>query len=196
MDLIFQYLHQSANSYLTRKCFHAITLQAVCDDKLRIIDAFAGYPGSVGDRRIFTNSLIYERILQNKNRYQAYPILEWCIPPYIDRGNLSEQEKFFNVSLSRARLSIERCFALLKSRFRRLKYLDMKKVELIPQTIIACCVLHNICLQFDDNEWMNNLISEQQSNIGDDITAEQLNCYTENTQSGCMKRDQIMVSLT
>jgi len=48
----------------------------------------------------------------------------------------------------------------------------MKKVELIPQTIIACCVLHNICLQFDDNQWMNNLISEQQPNIGDDITAE------------------------
>ena len=65
----------------------------------------------------------------------------------------------------------------------------MKKVELIPQTIIACCVLHNIFLQFDDNEWMNNLISEQQPNIGDDITAEQLNCYIENTQSGRMKRD-------
>ncbi|KAF0708543.1 putative nuclease HARBI1, partial [Aphis craccivora] len=123
----------------------------------------------VGDRRIFTNSLIYERILQNKNRYApgqyfiaadtAYPILEWCIPPYIDRGNLSEQEKFFNISLSRARQSIERCFALLKGRFRHLKYLDMKKVELVPQTIIACCVLHNICLQFDNNQWMNNLIS-------------------------------------
>ncbi|CAI6354135.1 unnamed protein product [Macrosiphum euphorbiae] len=176
----------------------------VCDDKLRFIDAFAGYPGSVGDRRVFTNSLIYERILQNKNRYvpgqyfiaadKAYPILEWCIPPYIDRGTLSEQEKFFNVSLSRARQSIERCFALLKGRFRRLKYLDMKKIELIPQTIIACCVLHNICLQFDDNQWMNNLISEQQPNIGDDnITAEQLTSYIENTQSGCMKRDQIML---
>lgn len=59
---------KSANSYLTRKCFHAITLQDICDDKLRFVDAFAGYPGSVGDRRIFTNSLIYERILQNKNR--------------------------------------------------------------------------------------------------------------------------------
>jgi len=81
-------------------------------------------------------------------------------------------------------------------RFRRLKYLDMKKIELIPQTIIACCVLHNIYLKFDDNQWMDTLISEQQPNLGDDITVEQLTCYTENTQSGCMKRDQIMVSLT
>lgn len=78
-------------------------------------------------------------------------------------------------------------------RFRRLKYLDMKKIELIPQTIIACCVLHNICLKFDDNERMNTLISEQQPDLGDDITAAQLTCYIENTQSSYMKRDQIMV---
>lgn len=45
--------------------------------------------------------------------------------------------------------------------FRRLKYLDMKKIELIPQTIISCCVLHNICLKFDDNQRMDTLISEQ-----------------------------------
>lgn len=42
---------------------------------------------------------------------------------------------------------IERAFALLKGRFRRLKYLDMSLVELIPDVILACCVLHNVCLQ-------------------------------------------------
>lgn len=46
---------------------------------------------------------------------KAYPVFDWCIPPYIDRGSLSDQEKFFNVALSRARQSIGRCFALLKS---------------------------------------------------------------------------------
>lgn len=60
---------KSPNAYLTRKCFPAIILQAICDDRLRIIDAyFAGYPGSIGDRRIFTNSLIHQRILKNKDR--------------------------------------------------------------------------------------------------------------------------------
>jgi len=71
----------------------------------------------------------------------------------------------------------------------------MKKIELIPQTIVACCVLHNICLKFDDDQWINSLISEQLINLGDDTTSEQLTGYIENTQSGCMKRDQIMVSL-
>jgi len=42
---------------------------------------------------------------------------------------------------------IERAFALLKGRFRRLKYLHMSCINLIPYVILACCVLHNICLE-------------------------------------------------
>lgn len=42
---------------------------------------------------------------------------------------------------------IERAFALLKGRFRRLKYLHMSCADLIPYVILACCVLHNICLE-------------------------------------------------
>lgn len=41
---------------------------------------------------------------------------------------------------------IERAFALLKGRFRRLKYLDMNRDDMIASVILACCVLHNICL--------------------------------------------------
>jgi len=41
---------------------------------------------------------------------------------------------------------VERTFALLKRRFRRLKYLHMSMAELIPYIILACCVLHNFCL--------------------------------------------------
>lgn len=45
---------------------------------------------------------------------------------------------------------IERSFALLFGRFRRLRYLDIKKIECIPSTIIAACVLHNICIEFPE----------------------------------------------
>lgn len=42
---------------------------------------------------------------------------------------------------------IERAFTLLKGRFRRLKYLRMSCIDLIPYVILACCVLHKICLE-------------------------------------------------
>ena len=45
---------------------------------------------------------------------------------------------------------IELAFYLLKGRFRWLKYLDMIKIDEIPTIIIVSCVLHNICLDKED----------------------------------------------
>ncbi|XP_071576145.1 uncharacterized protein [Temnothorax nylanderi] len=142
--------------YKTRKRDYAVVLQAVCDSELRFTDCFAGYPGSVGDRRIFQNSDLFLDAERNVNalfpngKYiiadKAYPVLSWCIPPYIDNGRLTRAHKRFNTVLSQSRQVVERSFALLKGRFRRLKHLDMKRVDLIPSFILACCVLHNICL--------------------------------------------------
>ncbi|KMQ86288.1 nuclease harbi1 [Lasius niger] len=88
------------------------------------------------------------------------PVLSWCIPPYIDRGQLTNAQKKFNYEISAKRSVIERAFALLKGRFRRLKYLDMNVDEMIPYVIIACTVLHNICLKgVDDN--VEDLIEER-----------------------------------
>lgn len=37
----------------------------------------------------------------------------------------------------------EKCFGLLKGNFRKLKFIDMHRVEEIPSLIVACCALHN-----------------------------------------------------
>jgi hypothetical protein len=151
---------ENAESYVTRKCNFAITLQAVCDSTLKYVDIFVGYPGSVSDTRIFRNSDLYVNVQTNKNLYfpentfiigdKAYPSLSWCVAPYIDRGNLTPQMRHFNHVISQTRQTIERSFALLFGRFRRLKYLDMNRTDLIPATILAACVLHNICLDYND----------------------------------------------
>jgi len=63
-----------------------------------------------------------------------------------------QAQKRFNDILSKVRQVIERAFALLKGRFRRLKYLDMNRMDVIPFVIIACTVLHNICLEGLDED--------------------------------------------
>jgi len=55
-------------------------------------------------------------------------------------------QKNFNYVHAQTRQVIEKAFALLKGRFRRLKFLDMNRDDMIPHVIIAFCVLHNICL--------------------------------------------------
>ena len=54
------YLQVDSQCYITRKKFHAVILQAVCDKDLLFTDCFAGYPGSVGDLRVFRNSDLYK----------------------------------------------------------------------------------------------------------------------------------------
>ncbi|KAJ8970653.1 hypothetical protein NQ314_001091 [Rhamnusium bicolor] len=137
------------------KCNFVFTLQATCDAKLNFIDCYVGYPGSVSDTRIFRNSDLYENVSQNKNRFfpdenlfiigdKAYPLLDWCIPPYIDRGNLNAAKRNFNLRISQTRQVIQGAFALLFGRFRRLKYLDMNRIDFIPPVILASSVFYII----------------------------------------------------
>ena len=66
--------------------------------------------------------------------------------PFRDTGNLSEPQKIHNIH-SVTRQTIERAFGLLKSKWRRLRFLDMTKLENVPMVITAACTLHNVCIE-------------------------------------------------
>jgi hypothetical protein len=59
----------------------------------------------------------------------------------------------------------------LKGRFRRLKYIDMNRTDLIPETILAACVLHNICLLHND-DLIDQYINEGRELDNDDQNAD------------------------
>lgn len=87
---------------------------------------------------------------------------------------------------------IERAFALLKGRFRRLKYLYMSCADLIPYVILACCVLHNICLEgCEDN--VDDFIREgtdqnaNNNNHANDVISDRLS----NDQGGLARREYL-----
>lgn len=64
-------------------------------------------------------------------------------------GALTAAQQRFNYRLSKARVIIERAFGKLKSRWRLLKQLE-GPTNRVPQTIITCGILHNICIHMDD----------------------------------------------
>ena len=159
-------------SYFNRKQFHSVVLQGVCTEDLKLIDINVGWPGRVHDAKVFRNSGLYENGFQKcgNGRYHllgdaAYPLKEWLLTPYRDNGHLSQQQTRFNVALSSKRQVIERCFGMLKGRFRRLKYINMKSMREICQTIIACCILHNICIIEHDiiEEILNDVVVPAQN---------------------------------
>lgn len=74
--------------FRTRKHNFDVTSQAICLATLQFTSCFAGFPASVGDRRIFDNSPIFKQIGRSKSDYfptnefivgdKAYPVLDWC----------------------------------------------------------------------------------------------------------------------
>ncbi|KAI4459928.1 hypothetical protein MML48_6g00019963 [Holotrichia oblita] len=152
-------------------------------------------------QRIFRNSDIYHKFITERQNYfgydeyiigdKAYPVTGWCITPYIDRGRLTERQIQFNTIHARTRQVIERSFALLFGRFRRLKYLDMNRVDLIPSTIIAACTLHNICLMQPDDvfgEYVNEGFAIV--NNGEDVAGRE-----DQQNEGHIRRDYLAANL-
>ncbi|XP_036146940.1 putative nuclease HARBI1 [Monomorium pharaonis] len=194
-----------AHCYLTRKCRYAVILQAVCDADLRFTDCYAGYPGSVGDLRVFRNSDLWYSVNRNRHFFfpneefiigdKAYPSLGWCLTAYRDNGHLTQIENNFNYILSQTRQTVERAFALLKGRLRRLKYLDMSRVDLIPATILACCVLHNICLGDIDDEIENYVVEGNRENEQNRENNEECEHIENYDNEGITKRNYLATIL-
>ncbi|XP_053390776.1 putative nuclease HARBI1 [Mercenaria mercenaria] len=140
------------DSYICRKGFPAFHLQGVCDSNMRFLDVYSAYPGSVHDSRVFKNSPL-NHYLQTEcpQTYHllgdsAYSLASHLLVPFRDNGHLTEEQKKFSFVHSSTRVDIERCFGLLKGKFRKLKFLDVTKVSVIPNIIVTCCGLHNFIL--------------------------------------------------
>lgn len=79
--------------------------------------------------------------------------------PFKDNGHLTRSEFLYNTKLSSIRSIIKRAFGMLKSKFRRLKYLDISDFDLGNNMIAAACVLYNFILNKDKLIWEEDFIN-------------------------------------
>ena len=63
---------------------------------------------------------------------------------------LTNEEVWFNQKHSSTRMSVERGFGILKSRFKEIGGKCSLKLEFVPTVVHTCCVLHNILLASKD----------------------------------------------
>ncbi|XP_066600749.1 putative nuclease HARBI1 [Prorops nasuta] len=183
-------------AYINRKGYYSIQLQVVCDHELKFINCYAGQVGSVHDMRVFKlsnfSNLLNEENFPNNSHLlgdAAYTINKYILTPFKDYGNLNGSEVAYNNRHSSARMMIERAIGLLKIRFRSiLDKLRMTRTKLISKYIIACCIMHNICiLQRDHMEIpviVNNIIHSNTSERNQDV-------QNALKQEGLRKRENI-----
>jgi len=89
----------------------------------------------------------------------AYPLSTWSLKPY-HKGTNDLEEVNFNKELLRARVSVECAFGILNGCWRILQTRLDSNLAFTYQIVIACCVLHNFCIDLwddgDDDDGNNN----------------------------------------
>ena len=142
-------------------------MMGIIDYQYRFLWASAGLPGCVHDSMVFKSSLLYQK-LKNGERFpdmyteidgikipplilgdSAFPHHSWLQKRYT-HANLNEQEEYFNYRFSRGRMVAECCYGQFKGRWRILYRKSECHPETLKSIILACIVLHNICIDKGD----------------------------------------------
>nr|CAI5851451.1 unnamed protein product [Callosobruchus analis] len=144
--------------YVNRKHYHSLNVQLICDANLKIINVNAKFPGSSHDSYIWSRSNVQRTMRQINQRHSdffligdsGYPLRPWLQTPV--RNPLPGTPEFhYNEAFLLARSTIERCNGILKMRFRCL--LKHRVLHYTPtkcsKIILACAVLHNMCIEND-----------------------------------------------
>lgn len=159
----------NTGAYRDRNHNHSVTMQVTADSSLRIIDCFIGWPGSVHDARIWSNSPFVAAVKSGKYlngehvlvegvmvpQYvlgdSGYPLLPYIINPFSSEPTRLHRD--FNYKHSSKRMCIERTFGRLKRKFPQLQSevdLDIADVSALMH---AACILHNITLVEECEEY-------------------------------------------
>ncbi|CAI6356029.1 unnamed protein product [Macrosiphum euphorbiae] len=164
---------------------------------------FSGWPGSSHDARVFKNSSLGHTLINSpqeiisKNQHilgdSAFPLLENLMVPFKFTHILTEKEKSFNRRLSSTRVVIEQAFGLLLGRFRRLKILEAKSIELMSLTVTSACILHNLALQNNDFIEIDNYHNTDLTEFTEENNQECSVSLAINQRNGVNKRNRFQV---
>jgi hypothetical protein len=149
--------------YWCRHDFHSILLQGVCDADKLFWDVCVRCPGGTHDATHLRESDLWQKLRAHEVLQEpvinvggkevkpfivgdsAYPLSSFLLKPFNNRSTGTAQQNVFDKHMRKGRVKIENAFGVLKNRFQILKNLNVQ-VDKAADVIVACCVLHNICI--------------------------------------------------
>ncbi|CAB3231326.1 unnamed protein product [Arctia plantaginis] len=149
-----------AELFRNRKSYMSINMQTISSPNLLITDIVARWPGSTHDSTIYQNSRRYERF--ERGDYQGsyllgdsgYPLKSHLLTPYLNPATVGQQR--YNTAHIKTRNVVERQYGVLKRRFPVLALGLRLKLQNAINVILACCILHNICIIRQEPEPVND----------------------------------------
>ncbi|GFY89619.1 PIF / Ping-Pong family of plant transposase [Actinidia rufa] len=123
------------SAYRCREGFPAVLLQVVADHKKIFWDVCVKAPGGFDDSTHLRESVLYNRLISEDIVWDKVFECEGTGTPAQDQ---------FDEALMKGRKMVEEAIGLLKGRWKILQDMNVG-LDHAPQTIVACCVLHNLC---------------------------------------------------
>ncbi|GFR18470.1 nuclease HARBI1 [Trichonephila clavata] len=152
---------EDAERFRCRKSYFALNVQTIVDADLVIRNVVARWPGSAHDSTVFNNSAACLSLKTNE-LYRDFHLLgdtgyaceKYLLTPFGNPRTLAEVRYVYTGIINHVltRNTIERKYGILKRRFPCLSIGLNCNIERVPAIIVACCVLHNLCIRLDDPE--------------------------------------------
>lgn len=143
--------------FRNRKGYFSLNVQSISSADLKFLDIVARFPGSVHDQTIFNSSTVKEELESGMYGNDSivvadggYANTKFIATPL--RNPITPIENLYNESIIRTRNPVERQYGVWKKRFPILSLgmrMGQKKTQSV---IIACAVLHNICIDFEGEQ--------------------------------------------
>ncbi|KAL9671311.1 hypothetical protein QQ045_008879 [Rhodiola kirilowii] len=152
----------AAASYRSKFGYNAVLLQVVADHKKIFWDVCVKAPGAADDAMHLRDSLLYDKLTSDEIVWDKvvnvrgqhlkpyivgdrdYPLLSFLITPFTQNETGTAAQNLFDSALMKGRQAVVEAIGLLKGRWRILQDMNVG-LNHAPQTIVACCVLHNLC---------------------------------------------------
>ncbi|KAG5866314.1 hypothetical protein JTB14_026983 [Gonioctena quinquepunctata] len=80
----------------------------------------------------------------------AYQCKSLTMTPYKFAPGITQPQRKYNKALCQQRVVIKHSFGQLKGRWRILQYINAYTIERAVDIVVACCTLHNFCLDNND----------------------------------------------
>ncbi|XP_052230655.1 putative nuclease HARBI1 [Dreissena polymorpha] len=143
-------------SFVNRKGFHSLNVQATCDHKGMFTSVNACWPGCCHDSHIFRMSKLGQHMANHHQDPErgyllgdsGYPCRPFLLTPFLQPE--SEAQERYNAAHIGTRNSIERAFGVWKRTFHVLHGEIRMKPAKVTRIIIACAVLHNLRLMWGE----------------------------------------------
>jgi hypothetical protein len=164
---------------------YSVVCQAVVDCKKLFTSLFIGLPGSVNDSRVLRRSGLWQHVHQRRLMHiengcqdaippyllgdKGYPLTSWLLTPFKEEGEpRSVAEELYNKRHRQGRSVVENAFGLMKMNWREMLGKTALHVEIVPDVLYACCILHNLTIRkggMEVEEMMRRLAQEARTEV-------------------------------